>query len=356
MAAILKPLLIHPLNVLLAGIPLLVLAVQLDLGPVWIFFTSAAAIIPLARFISEATESLASRLGVALGGLLNATFGNAAELIIAGVALNAGLYEVVKASLVGSILGNALAVLGTAFLVGGIGRQSQHFNRILAGAAGAQLVLAAGAMLIPAVLAATAPVSTTVILVFSVVTALVLLASYAAGLIFTLRTHATPIAHTETPAVQIHWPMWLAMVVLVAATVVVAVLSEWLVAGVTGVTKTLGWTEMFIGVIVIALVGNAAEHASAVSMAKNQHINLSLAIALGSATQIALFVAPLLVLYGLVTGHPLDLLFNSFEVAAIVVAVGLVNLLIFDGESTWLEGAQLLAVYIILAAAFFLHP
>jgi Ca2+:H+ antiporter len=210
---------------------------------------------------------------------------------------------------------------------------------------------------VPAVLAATSKVSHDAISQLSVITSLVLLAAYAAGLFFTLRTHAHLFSQEQDEAADGEgWSVRHALVVLFIATVLVAGLSELLVQGVKGVTVHLGWTDIFVGVVLVALLGNAAEHASAVTAAHRGHMDLALSIALGSATQIALFVAPVLVMLGLVIGHPLDLLFDMFEVAAVIVAVGLANLLIADGESTWLEGVQLLAVYVILAAAFFLHP
>jgi Ca2+:H+ antiporter len=347
----------HPLDVLLIGAPVALLAEAFHWGDVALFFASGLAIMPLARYIGRATEALAAHVGPAVGGLLNATFGNATELIISFFALEAGLYEVVKASLVGSILGNVLAVLGLSFVAGGWGRENQRFNGTAANAGGAQLAVAASAMLIPAVLAATSGIKHTSIGQLSMAAAAVLLIGYVAGLLFTLRTHAHLFGEEQAEAAHSeHWSVPRAIGVLLVATIAVAVLSELLVDGVKGVTAQLGWSQMFIGVIVVALLGNAAEHASAVTAARRDQMDLALAIALGSATQIALFVAPVLVIMGRVIGHPLDLLFDTFEVAAVVIAVGLANLLIADGESTWLEGVQLLVVYAILAAAFFLHP
>jgi Ca2+:H+ antiporter len=346
-----------PLDILLLAAPVAILAELWHWGSLALFFTSCLAIVPLARLIGVATESLAARLGPGIGGFLNATFGNATELIIAIVALRAGLDAVVKASLIGSILGNVLVVLGLAFLIGGARRHSQSFDRTAARAAGAQLAVAAGALLIPAILDATAPVPPAAMEELSIAAALVLLLGYAAGLLFTLRTHAPPtVAEQEAAQHQDALSTGGAAILLIAATVAVALMSELLVEGVKGVTVDLGWTPMFVGVILVALIGNAAEHASAVTAAKDDQMDLSLAIALGSGAQIALFVAPLLVLLGFVMGQPMNLLFDGFEVAAVAIAVGLVNLIIHDGESTWLEGVQLLVVYAVLAAAFFLHP
>ncbi len=348
----------HPLDVLLAGAPIALLAEALHWNAVILFFASGLAIVPLARTIGMATEELAAYVGPAAGGLLNATFGNATELIIAFFALQAGLYDVVKASLIGSILGNILVVLGLSFLVGGWGRERQRFNSTSAGAAGAQLALAAGALAVPAVLAATSHLSNSSVDHLSIFTAVVLLLAYGAGLRFTFKTHAHLVTseQDEEPRHEPRWTVRSSVIVLLVATLMTALLSELLVDGVKGVTVHLGWTEVFVGVILVALLGNAAEHTSAVSAAMRNQMDLSLAIALGSASQIALFVAPVLVVLGALISHPLDLLFDPFEVAAMVIAVGLANLLIADGESTWLEGAQLLAVYAILGAAFFVLP
>src|SRR5436190_2829487 len=324
---------LHPLDLLLLAAPLAFAAEHWHWSAALVFFASGLAIMPLARLIGVGTEELAGRLGSAAGGLLNATFGNATELIIAIVALQAGLYDLVKASLVGSILSNVLAVLGLAFLAGGINRERQRFDRTAAGAAGAQLALAATALLVPTVLDVTTHMRPAAMEGLSVATAVVLLLAYGAGLVFALRTHAH--LYTEEQVEVMHgrgWRVHNAVVVLLLATVAVAVLSEWLVEGVKGATAGLGWTPMFIGVILVALIGNAAEHASAITVARRDHMDLSLAIALGSAAQIALFVAPVLVLLGLVLGHPMNLLFDAFEVAGVAVAATLANLVIQDGE------------------------
>ncbi len=348
----------HPLDALLLAAPLALVADLLHWGPVALFFLSGLAIMPLARYIGLGTEELAGRLGSAVGGLLNATFGNATELIIAVIALQAGLYEVVKASLIGSVLGNLLAVLGMSFLCGGWRRERQRFDRTAASAGAAQLAVAAGALLVPALLAATTRVTPLAVHGLSVAVALVLLLAYGTGLLFSLRTHAH--LYTEEQEEVMHgaprWSARRAVVVLLLATVGVAVLSEFLVTGVEGLTAGLHWSPVFVGVILVAILGNAAEHASAVTVAMRNQMDLALSIALGSAAQIALFVAPVLVLLGLALGRSMDLLFDPFEVAAVVGAVALVNLTINDGESTWLEGAQLLAAYAVLAVAFFVHP
>jgi Ca2+:H+ antiporter len=347
----------HTLDVLLLGAPIAVAADLAGWSDVLLFFASGIAIVPLARYIGVATEELASHVGPAAGGLLNATFGNATELIISVFALRAGLQDVVKATLVGSVLGNVLAVLGLSCLLGGWKRERQVFNAVAARAGGSQLALAAGALMVPAVLAASTHANRLTVFHLSVATALILLVGYVAGLFFSLRTHAHLFSGEDGVALHgARWSIRQAIVVLLISTIVVAVLSELLVQGVEGMTSNLGWSDVFVGVILVALLGNAAEHASAVGAAMNEKMDLALAIALGSATQIALFVAPVLVILGLVIGHPLDLLFGTFEVAALAIAVALVNLVINDGETNWLEGVQLLAIYAVLAAAFFECP
>jgi Ca2+:H+ antiporter len=301
-------------------------------------------------------------VGSGIGGLLNSTFGNATELIIAFFALQAGLTEVVKASITGSIISNLLFVLGLAIVTGGAKREKQTFNSTATSASSSQMAVATTALVIPAVFAATTPATTGDSLVeyLSLGVAGVLLLSYAAQLIFTLRTH--PQLYTEQATEEVGggelWPMRKSLLTLATCTIVIAFLSEFLVSGVAYLTSKLGWTELFVGVIIIALLGNAAENMTAVTVAMKNKMNLSMSIALGSSTQIALFVAPVLVFIGFFLGgrSQLTLLFQPFEIVAIVLAVMIVDRIARDGESNWFEGVQLLAVYIILAVAFFLHP
>ncbi len=346
------------LYLLLLGIPVALVAEVSHGSPVLLFFGSAAAIVPLAHTIGKATEDLAARTTAGVGGLLNATFGNATELIISLIALRAGLFEVVKASLTGSIIGNILFVMGLSFLVGGAKRERQLFNRTAASNGGAMLALGAAALLVPAAFAATSPgVKTSTLHGLSIGVAVVLLITYVLQLVFSLRTHAH--LYVEgSGAVQheAHWSVRRAVITLLVATVGVAWLSEWLVDGVKALTINLGWTQLFIGVVLVALIGNAAEHLSAVTAARDDRMDLCMAIVLGSALQISLFVAPVVVLAGWVMGLQFDLVFNPFEVVAVVVAVGLAHLVSQDGESNWLEGVGLLSAYAVLAIAFFLHP
>lgn len=346
---------------LLVFIPIALAVRFLHLGEVWLFITAAAAIIPLAKILGTATEELALRVGSGIGGLLNATFGNAVEMIIAFFALQAGLYEVVKASITGSILGNVLFVMGAAIFLGGLGREKQVFNRTASGVSASQLILAIGALLIPAAFAITTPnrADLTVELreQLSIGVALLLLGSYVAQLIFFLRTHKH--LYGEEEHLEMHGQAWSirhSIIVLVGATVLVAIMSEILVEGVAYLTEELGLTELFVGVILVALIGNAAEHLTAVIVAMKNKMDLAINIAMGSTLQVALFVAPVLVLIGFFIGKPLDLFFNLFELAAMGVCMLIVSSITQDGESNWFEGVQLLATYAILAVAFFFHP
>jgi Ca2+:H+ antiporter len=356
------------LKVLLVFVPLAVIAEWLHWGPLMIFGFSAAAIIPLAGLMGEATEKLASRLGAGIGGLLNATFGNAAELIIALVALHRGLYDVVKASLTGSIIGNVLLVLGLSMVAGGLKRERQLFDKAAAAASSTLLLLAAIALVVPAAFhfIAEAKVATAELTPareallernLSLDIAIVLMAAYVLSLVFTLKTHV----HLYTGAAESHEhePVSIGRAVgsLLVATALVAWMSEILVGAVEETSHALGLTEVFVGVIVVAVIGNAAEHSTAVLVAMKNKMDLALNIAIGSSIQIALFVAPLLVFASYAMPHgPMDLRFSAFEVLAVLAAVGTVNFVAQDGECNWLEGALLLAVYIVLALAFFFLP
>jgi Ca2+:H+ antiporter len=349
--------------------PAIPLALVLELahaGHVAIFTAAAIGVIPPAALMGKATEELAARSGPGIGGLLNVTFGNFPELVIAFFALLEGLQEVVKASIIGSIIGNILLVLGAAMFVGGIGRNKQTFDRTAAGAQSAMLLLAMTALVMPAVFQLVAggglPAvnaervdfgSTVERLSFAV--ALVLIVSYAAGLLFSLRTHRSMFNPEEERAGADHegWSVRRGVIALAVAGVLVGVMSEILVGSIADAAKTVGLSEFFIGAIIVAIVGNDAEHWVAVIVARKNQMNLSINIAIGSSAQIALFVAPLLVLASFVFGpEPMALVFNGFEVAALVLAVMIANRVTAEGESNWFEGVQLLAVYLILALAF----
>ena len=325
----------------------------LDAPAALVFGVSAGAIIPLAHMMGLATEELSARTGPTFGGLMNATLGNAAELIIGVFALRAGLVELVKASLTGSILGNLLLILGLSLLVGGMRYQRQAFNRQAAGMNVALLALAAVGLVVPALFEFTHPSDPGDVLEdLSIAVAVVLMLIYLLSLWFSLKTHPhlfRPEGVQEEPK----WSLRRSLVTLVLSTGLVAWLSEILVGVTEETIAVLGVSEFFLGIIIIPLVGNAAEHGAAVMMAAKNKMDLSFAIAVGSSTQVALFVAPLLVFASLLLGNHMDLSFTPFEVTAVALATAVVTVIALDGESNWLEGAQLLAVYGILAAAFF---
>jgi Ca2+:H+ antiporter len=332
-------------------------------NPTALFICSAIAIIPVAGWIGRATEELAARVGEALGGLLNATFGNAAELIIAGMALSKGLTGVVKASITGSIIGNILLVLGLSALFGGIKHKEQVFNKSGARTSVVSLSLAAIALIIPTVFHMTAAASPTgwsppVEHKLSLGMALVLFITYICVLVFTLGTHKHFFIGCEGELEEEveHWPRWKSIAVLVAATAVVAVLSEFLVGTIEAVRASFGVTELFVGVIVVAIVGNAAEHSTAITMAMKNKMDLSVGIAIGSSLQVALFVAPVLVFLSYFLGRPMDFEFTPPEIFAVVASVYIIFQISGDGETNWIEGVQLLSLYLILGILFFYLP
>jgi Ca2+:H+ antiporter len=317
----------------------------------------------VAGWIGRATEALAARVGEALGGLLNATFGNAAELIIAGIALSKGLINVVKASITGSIIGNVLLVLGLSILFGGVKYKEQYFNRSGARTSAVSLSLAAIGLVIPTLFhfaAHSSPAgwSPLVEQKLSLGIGIVLFLTYFCVLGFSLRTHKYFFQCGEEEIVESgrQWSVGKAVFILLIATVVVALLSEFLVGTIENVRHSVGVTEVFIGVIVVAIVGNAAEHSTAILVAMKNKMNLSVGIAIGSSLQIALFVAPLLVFLSYLLGRPMDLEFTMPEVFAVVASVYILFQISGDGETNWIEGVQLLSVYVILGILFFYLP
>ncbi|MEK7602196.1 MAG: calcium/proton exchanger [Patescibacteria group bacterium] len=351
------------LNKIFAGLliltPLTLVVEYLGFSPLTVFLMAAVAIIPLAKYIGDATEDLAVRTNPAIGGLLNATFGNATELIVSIFAIQAGLVEVAKASITGAILGNLLFVLGTAMLLGGRNRERQHFNTTAAKAACSMLLLATTALVVPAIFLATAgDQHLNDVGLLSVVVSFLMIIAYGANLYFTLHTHKHLYEGEleDEKAIAPKWSVRKGVSVLLASTIAVSVLSEVLVSAVRPVVAEFGWTELFIGVVIVAIVGNVAEHLSAVTAAIKNKMDLSLQIAIGSATQIVMFVAPVLVLTSLFIGEPMNLVFSTFELATIIFAVFVTNAVVEDGESTWFEGFQLLVAYVIMAVAFFFHP
>ena len=418
-AKLLKP----SLDWLLICVPIaMIMRWLVPASPTALFIVACLAVIPLAGWMGKATEHLAEKVGEGIGGLLNATFGNAAELIIALIAIQKGLYGVVKASITGSIIGNILLVLGLSFVMGGAKYPQQRFNRTAARSSATTLLLAAIALMLPTLFHRVADDTGkwTPVLEqrLSLAIAIVLFLTYGATLAFSLVTHKSLFAggshgapdaaelsaagastgavgadvggaevsgggirarravgnevgeETETPLSQTTtaqeldadeghgqgWSKAKSIGVLVVATVFVALMSEFLVGSVEAARESLGLTEVFVGVIVVAIIGNAAEHSTAVLMALRNKPDLSLSIALGSSVQIALFVAPVLVFASYAFGRPLDLEFTIPEVAAVIVSVGIVSQIAGDGESNWLEGAQLLAVYAVLGILFFFLP
>jgi len=342
------------LNVLLVLAPVAILGRYLGWSPTLLFIASALAVVPAAGILGQATEELAVHTGPRVGGLLNATLGNAAELIITLFAIRAGLTELVKASITGSIIGNMLLILGFSMLLGGLRNGRQRFDRLQAGVNNSQMLLAALALAIPSLFFFHHEETTGPVEALSLGTAITMIVIYALGLFFAFRLTPEP-----DLAQEIHeehhggWPVRKAVVLLLASTVLIAWLSEVLVGAVEHTIAAWGISEFFIGIIVVPLVGNVAEHTVAVQTALKNKMELSMAVSMGSSMQIALFVAPVLVFVSLLFAHPLTLVFNQFELVALLgsVLIGIVTSL--DGESNWLEGAQLLAVYVILALAFF---
>lgn len=371
---------------LLIFVPISIAAHFLGWGELVVFITAGLAIIPLAGWMGTATEEIAVVLGPSWGGLMNATFGNATELIIALIALNEGLVNVVKASITGSIIGNLLLVMGLSMLLGGLKYKEQSFQSVVARVNASSMNLAVIAILLPTAVASTSMgITETTLQNLSNAVAIVLIGVYGLTLLFSMKTHTYlydagtaelaeadgaiaqggdgPLAAAASTDTDPHDPgeghqpnlkLWVP--VLLAATLVVAVESELLVDALEVATEQLGLTSLFTGVIVLPVIGNAAEHATAVTVAMKNKMDLSVSVAVGSSLQIALFVAPVLVLAGWVIGQPMDLNFNPFELVAVAVAVLIANSISSDGRSNWLEGTLLLATYTILGLAFFFHP
>ncbi len=355
---------------LLVMIPVSIAAHYLHWGALIVFIAAAVAILPLAAWMGTATEEIAVVAGPSLGGLMNATFGNATELIIALVALNAGLIDVVKASLTGSIIGNLLLVMGLSMLLGGLRYKEQEFQPIVARVNASSMNLAVIAMLLPTAMNITSTgIQSSTLQELSLAVAIVLITVYALTLLFSMKTHTylydvgaeikaeelaeanlVGVEHGEKPNLV----LW--SIVLLICTVLVAIESELLVDSLEEATAKLGLTALFTGVILLPIVGNAAEHATAVTVAMKDKMDLSVSVAVGSSLQIALFVAPVLVIAGWFMGQPMDLDFNPFELVAVAVAVLITNSISSDGRSNWLEGTLLLAAYLVLGLAFYFHP
>jgi Ca2+:H+ antiporter len=331
------------------------------LSPTIVFALSAVAIVPLSGFLGKATEEIAGYTGPTLGGLLNATLGNLAELIIAILALRAGMVDLVKASITGSILGNLLLVLGAAQLAGGMRHRVQHFSVALAGLSISLLVVAVIGLVIPALFHATHVDPTRELTRrVSIGVAGMLIVGYGLSLLYTMGTHRSVFGESREVASEAHrpghgggWSLRRSIVVLLASAAFVGWLSEVLVGSTQAAIRSVGLSEIFVGLIVVPIIGNAAEHSSAVLMAMRNRMDLAVSIAVGSSAQVALLIAPVLVFVGLALGRPMDLAFSAFEVVSVALAVAVATTVVRDAESNWLEGAFLLLVYGMLAVAFF---
>ncbi len=337
---------------LLVFVPI-ALVLELTHGePMAIFGASALAILPLAGMIGHATEDLAARVGPQKGGLLNATFGNVTEMIIAFFLILEGELEVVKASITGSIIGNVLLVLGLSFLMGGWTRGEQRFNRASSGLHSSSLVIAVVGLMMPALFALTPAASEFRTEAVSIGVSIILIALYGLGLLFALKTHKS-LFRSDFDHGEPKWTVGKAMGLLGGATVLVALMSEFLVGALEPTVEELGVSKLFVGLIVVPIVGNAAEHSSAIFLAMKDKMDISIEIAIGSSTQIALFIAPVLVFLSLLVGEPMDLIFSSFEIAAVAFSSIVLGFIALDGRSNWFEGAQLVGAYCIMAVSFF---
>jgi Ca2+:H+ antiporter len=337
---------------LLVLVPVAIVLEVMAAPGVAIFIVSAAAILPLAGLIGHATEDLAARSGPQVGGLLNATFGNVTEMIIAFFLILEGELQVVKASITGSIIGNVLVVLGFSFLIGGWTRERQRFNVASAGLHSASLVIAVVALMMPALFSFTEGATEFREEAVSIGVSIILIAVYVASLLFAFVTHRNLFRSTfehDEPK----WSLRRGLGMLAGATVGVALMSEFLVGALEDTVDELGLSKLFVGLIIVPLVGNAAEHSSAVLLAAKDKMDVSIEIAIGSSTQIALFVAPVLVFVSLAVGHPMDFIFTGLEIAAVAFSAAILGFIALDGRSNWFEGAQLLGAYLIMAISFF---
>ena len=348
--------------ILLVFIPVSIAAHFLEWGESIVFITAALGIVPLAAYMGTATEEIAVVTGPNIGGLLNATFGNATELILAFIALKAGLVGVVKATITGSIVSNLLLVMGFSMLLGGIKFKEQKFQSTVARLNASTMNLAVIALLLPTAVQYTSTgIAEKTLQNLSVAVAAILILVYGLTLLFSMKTHAylcevgdADLEEGGEGEQEVNLPFWIFILLLV--TIAVAVESELLVDSLEVATSELGLSRLFTGVILLPIIGNAAEHATAVTVAMKDKMDLSVSVAVGSSMQIALFVAPVLVIAGWVIGQPMDLNFNPFELVAVAVAVLIANSISSDGESNWLEGSLLIATYAVVALAFFFHP
>lgn len=343
------------LKFLLIFVPISIIAKFMKVSPSILFVLAALSIIPLAGLMGEGTEEISFYTGAKIGGFLNATFGNATELIISFFALKSGLFEVVKSSIAGSIIGNVLLVLGASMLAGGLKHKTQKFNRNVIEVTSSMLLFSLIGLCIPAFFTHTLnpDLLNTRYEGLSIIVAVIMMIIYILSLVFSFFTHKHLYNVPEENDETAKWSLKKSIIILVVSTVVIALESEFLVSGVEDITNKIGLSEFFVGIIAIPIIGNAAEHSTAVTMALKNKMDVALEIALGSSLQIILFVAPVLLFLSLLF-TPMSIIFNPFELIALLFTVLIANKVSSDGESNWLEGAQLIAVYVIIAAGFFI--
>ncbi|OOM07436.1 calcium/proton exchanger [Clostridium saccharobutylicum] len=344
------------LKYMLIFVPISFIAEFMHVSSSIMFVLAALSIVPLAGLMGEGTEEISFYSGPKIGGFLNGTFGNATELIISFFALKQGLFEVVKSSIAGAVIGNVLLVLGASMLAGGLKHKTQTFNKKVVEVSSSMLLFAVVGLCIPALFTHTVDTSllNTRYEGLSIIVAIIMFLIYILSLIFSFFTHKEIYAvNSEEDDDTAKWSLKKAISVLVISTVLIAIESEFLVSGIESITKSLGLSEFFVGIIIIPIIGNAAEHSTGVVMAMKNKMDVALEIAIGSSLQIILFVAPILIFLSLLF-TPMSIIFNQFELIALIVAVLIVNRVSNDGESNWLEGVQLLAVYLIIAASFFI--
>lgn len=344
------------LKFLLIFVPISFIAKFMNASGTVMFLLSCASIIPLAGLLGEGTEEVSFYSGPKIGGFINGTFGNATELIISFFALKKGLFEVVKSSIAGAVIGNVLLVIGASMLAGGIKYKAQKFNIKVIEVTSSMLLFAVIGLCVPALFTHTVPIDllNTTYEGLSIFVAVVMFIIYILNLYFSFGTHKHIYTVDEEPSSEkAKWSLKKSIIILIIATIFIAIESEFLVGGIEDITASLGWSEFFVGIILIPIIGNAAEHSTAVLMALKDKMDVALEIALGSSLQIILFVAPILIFISLFF-TPMSIIFNQFELIALTAAIIIANKVSHDGESNWLEGVQLLAVYLIIAAAFFI--
>ena len=342
------------LKFMLLFVPISFIGKFLNFSPTIMFILAALSIIPLAGIMGEGTEEISFYTGPKIGGFLNATFGNATELIISFFALKSGLFEVVKSSIAGSIIGNILLVLGASMFIGGLKHKTQNFNINVVETTSSMLLFSLIGLCVPAFFTHTinANLLNTRYEGLSLVVAIVMFILYILSLIFSFFTHKDLYATTtEEEGHESKWSLKKSIAILIIATVIIAIESEFLVGGIEDITSKLGLSEFFVGIILIPIIGNAAEHSTAITMALKNKMDVAIEIALGSSLQIILFVAPVLIFLSLLF-TPMSIIFNPFELVSLIASVIIANKVASDGQSNWLEGAQLMAVYFIIAAGF----